>query len=154
MPCPACGSPDPGQHPAVQAGGEVQICADAFHVPPRIGDHTALPPAYDGEPASVVARMCALGWSIISHRTSLKSVWMLIDQNGVVRGIQDTAVWFKNLRDCQADYYAEGGNHLDFDSMVALAQEGRCPAAQINLTRPLPDHMGDDWKPATPEQET
>jgi hypothetical protein len=31
--CPTCGSPDPAKHPAVQEGGEVQPCKDAFHPP-------------------------------------------------------------------------------------------------------------------------
>jgi hypothetical protein len=30
--CPRCDSPDPKLHPAVQAGGEVQVCPDKFHV--------------------------------------------------------------------------------------------------------------------------
>lgn len=29
--CPKCDSPDPGRHPAMQAGGEVQICSHPFH---------------------------------------------------------------------------------------------------------------------------
>lgn len=29
--CPTCGSPDPKRHPAVQYGGEVSPCSDAFH---------------------------------------------------------------------------------------------------------------------------
>lgn len=32
--CPTCASPDPARHPAVQYGGEVSICKDAFHTPP------------------------------------------------------------------------------------------------------------------------
>lgn len=29
--CPRCQSPDPARHPAVQSGGEVQICPDRWH---------------------------------------------------------------------------------------------------------------------------
>lgn len=29
--CPKCDSPDPGRHPAMQAGGEVQPCSHPFH---------------------------------------------------------------------------------------------------------------------------
>ena len=32
MPCPTCESKHPHLHPAVQVGGEVQLCADAFHL--------------------------------------------------------------------------------------------------------------------------
>lgn len=31
--CPRCDSPDPKLHPAVQDGGEVQVCPDKFHEP-------------------------------------------------------------------------------------------------------------------------
>jgi len=29
--CPRCNSPKPHLHPAMQVGGEVQICTDVFH---------------------------------------------------------------------------------------------------------------------------
>jgi hypothetical protein len=29
--CPRCGSPHPRQHPAVQEGGEIEVCRHAFH---------------------------------------------------------------------------------------------------------------------------
>lgn len=32
--CPTCASPSPHMHPALQAGGEVEICADQFHLTP------------------------------------------------------------------------------------------------------------------------
>lgn len=31
--CPSCQSPDPAWHPAVQSGGEVCLCHDAWHKP-------------------------------------------------------------------------------------------------------------------------
>lgn len=31
MPCQTCTSPQPHLHPAIQSGGEVQPCRDAFH---------------------------------------------------------------------------------------------------------------------------
>lgn len=31
MPCPTCNSPSADRHPAVQHGGEVEICRDKFH---------------------------------------------------------------------------------------------------------------------------
>ncbi len=31
--CPACNSPDPKLHPAVQHEGEVHVCSDSFHTP-------------------------------------------------------------------------------------------------------------------------
>lgn len=31
--CPACDSPAPELHPAVQCGGEVQVCANPWHAP-------------------------------------------------------------------------------------------------------------------------
>ena len=34
MQCKTCGSKHPHQHPAVQHGGEVEICADQFHERP------------------------------------------------------------------------------------------------------------------------
>jgi hypothetical protein len=30
--CPRCGSPKPNLHPAVQEGGEVQLCTHEFHL--------------------------------------------------------------------------------------------------------------------------
>ncbi len=36
--CPTCASPKPRLHPAVQHGGEVEICKDAFHSRPNDGD--------------------------------------------------------------------------------------------------------------------
>ena len=32
--CPTCTSPQPHLHPAVQVEGEVETCADAFHLRP------------------------------------------------------------------------------------------------------------------------
>lgn len=32
--CPTCTSPQPHLHPAVQVEGEVETCADAFHLKP------------------------------------------------------------------------------------------------------------------------
>lgn len=32
--CPRCGSPAPHLHPAVQAGGEVQVCPHEYHLIP------------------------------------------------------------------------------------------------------------------------
>lgn len=32
--CPTCNSPQPHLHPAVQFEGEVEMCADAFHLQP------------------------------------------------------------------------------------------------------------------------
>lgn len=32
--CPRCHSPSPERHPAVQIGGEVEICTDDFHLMP------------------------------------------------------------------------------------------------------------------------
>ena len=34
--CSTCNSKQPHLHPAVQLGGEVQICADAFHLTPTL----------------------------------------------------------------------------------------------------------------------
>lgn len=34
MNCPTCDAPQPHLHPAVQCGGEVEICRDAFHLTP------------------------------------------------------------------------------------------------------------------------
>lgn len=34
MKCQTCGSPKPHLHPAVQHEGEVEVCADAFHLQP------------------------------------------------------------------------------------------------------------------------
>ena len=30
--CPTCGSRQPHLHPAVQVGGEVELCTDGFHL--------------------------------------------------------------------------------------------------------------------------
>lgn len=30
--CPKCGSEAPHLHPAVQVGGEVEVCSDTFHL--------------------------------------------------------------------------------------------------------------------------
>lgn len=30
--CPTCGSPAPHQHPAMQCEGEVNVCADEYHL--------------------------------------------------------------------------------------------------------------------------
>lgn len=32
--CPTCTSPSPHMHPAVQYGGEVELCTDEFHLKP------------------------------------------------------------------------------------------------------------------------
>lgn len=32
--CPTCGSKAPHLHPALQDGGEVHLCTDAFHLTP------------------------------------------------------------------------------------------------------------------------
>jgi hypothetical protein len=32
--CPRCSSPSPERHPAVQHGGEVEICTHDFHLKP------------------------------------------------------------------------------------------------------------------------
>jgi hypothetical protein len=32
--CPTCGSSAPHMHPAIQHEGEVQVCADSFHLTP------------------------------------------------------------------------------------------------------------------------
>lgn len=32
MNCPKCCSPSPELHPAIQCGGEVEICVDDFHL--------------------------------------------------------------------------------------------------------------------------
>lgn len=32
--CPACDSPNPESHPAVQLGGEVEVCPDDYHLTP------------------------------------------------------------------------------------------------------------------------
>lgn len=32
--CPTCESPAPHLHPAIQVEGEVEICADAYHLTP------------------------------------------------------------------------------------------------------------------------
>lgn len=32
--CPTCASPQPHLHPAVQHGGEVELCTDEFHLTP------------------------------------------------------------------------------------------------------------------------
>lgn len=57
--CPTCGSPDPRLHPAVQYGGEVSICADAFH--PSITKPAALTKPPEGEPVAWRVRV-ADGW--------------------------------------------------------------------------------------------
>lgn len=36
MRCPTCDSPSPELHPAIQCGGEVEVCHDPFHADARI----------------------------------------------------------------------------------------------------------------------
>lgn len=32
--CPTCNCPEPHLHPAMQSGGEVEVCADGYHLTP------------------------------------------------------------------------------------------------------------------------
>jgi len=64
--CPTCGSPDPRLHPALSYGGEVSICADAFHqtvtpqnTPERLAEVNALAAKLKGAP---VPRARAAGY--------------------------------------------------------------------------------------------
>lgn len=51
--CPTCTSPSPERHPAVQHGGEVELCVDDFHLRPTNQN----PPEYI---AAVMAKRAAL----------------------------------------------------------------------------------------------
>lgn len=42
--CPTCNSPEPRLHPAVQCGGEVQVCPHPFHSEDQAGSEVKLDP--------------------------------------------------------------------------------------------------------------
>jgi hypothetical protein len=54
--CPACGSPEPKRHPAIQFEGEIAICSDAWHNHPAKGCYANACPQHGKRRAPPLAR--------------------------------------------------------------------------------------------------
>jgi Lar family restriction alleviation protein len=50
--CPTCDSPSPERHPAMQHGGEVELCTDAYHLIPTAGNRPSYIAAVEAKRAA------------------------------------------------------------------------------------------------------